>query len=145
MKWNIKEIQESAKKCELSDEKLISLLAALPKKRTVKENSCIHMYFNLAAQELNEIGHTFTFTGLKGAEIEMQWTGDLFKNTIWKSLLAVISDKESTTESTNADIKLVYEALNKWFSGKGIYIPYPSERNPDFCEYMKKLKTKKGY
>ena len=31
MKWNIKEIQEAAKKCELSDEKLISLLAALPK------------------------------------------------------------------------------------------------------------------
>ena len=31
MKWNIKEIQEAAKKCDISDDKLISLLAELPK------------------------------------------------------------------------------------------------------------------
>ena len=141
MNWNIKEIQEAAKKINLSDDKLLDLLAALPKQRSIKENSCIHMYFNLAAQELNEIGHTFQFVGLKGQIIEMQWTGELFKNTIWKQLLLLLTDKESTTKSTNADIKLIYEALAKWFAEKGIYIPYPSSENEDFSEYMKKLKN----
>ena len=145
MSWNIKEIQEAARKINLSDENLLNLLGALPKIRTSKENKCIHMYFSLAAQELNEIGHSFSFVGLKGQIIETQWTGELFKNTIWKQLLSVLTDKDSTTKSTNADIKLVYEALNKWFSEKGIYIPYPSEDDSDFIEYMKKLKVKTNY
>ncbi len=140
MKWNIKEIQDAASKIELSNEIVLRLLANLPKKRTAKENSCIHMYFNLCAQELNELGHTFTFEGLKGSNIDLPWTGELFKNTVWRSLQIALTDKESTTECTNADIKLIYEALTKWFNEKGVYIPYPSETDADFIEYMKRLK-----
>ena len=144
MEWNIKDIQDAARKIDMSDEHLTDLLASLPKSRTTKENKCFHMYCEFAAQELNEIGHSFSFTGLKGNIIELQWTGALFKNTVWKSLLMAISDKDTTKKSTNKDIKLIYNALSKWFSEKGIYIPYPSETDPDFIEYMKKVKKKKN-
>jgi len=148
MNWNIKEIQEAASKSGLSNDLLNKLIEKLPNKRTGKENKCIHMYFTLAAYELNNIGHTFNYQGLKGNIIETEWTAELFKNTVWKSLQNALTDKKSTTDLTNSDIQMIYRALNKWFSEKGIYIPYPSREDQDFSEYMnivnKKYQNFKG-
>lgn len=143
MNWNVKEIHEAANKAGIDSNDITQLIDFLPEKRNSLANNCIHMYFTLAAAELNNIGHSFSYIGLKGDVIELQWTAELFKNTVWRSLQTALTEKESTKNISHKDIQLIYEALNKWFGEKGIYIPYPNRQDEDFSKYMKRIKKYK--
>ena len=45
---------------------------------------------------------------------------------IWKPIQITLFKKESTTELTTSEINEVISVLSKFFSERGVYIPFPS-------------------
>ena len=139
MNWNIKEIESACKKANISDFDLLNIIGFLPKKRSVTENKSLHKLFYHIADELNEMGHTFTYKGLKGMEIDCKYSGTIVKEMIWKPLQMSLVGKNSTTQLTNEDEKLIFSVLEKWFAEKGIDIVWPCE-SEDYHNYLKSKK-----
>jgi len=54
--------------------------------RTSLQNRALHLFFTQVANELNGLGIPFVYHGLKGQELEMQWTGELFKKFTWSKI-----------------------------------------------------------
>jgi len=95
-------------------------------KRTITQNKALHLYFEHVSKELNNLGLTFNYTGLKGLEMEMRYNAELVKAMIWKPIQITLFKKESTTELTTSEINEVISVLSKFFSERGVYIPFPS-------------------
>lgn len=124
---------------KLMDDTSLVRLEKINKVRSLKENKSLHKFFQHVSDELTNLGQTFTFTGLKGMEIEIQYTPSIVKECIWKHLEMALLEKSSTTELTNSDIQMIFDVLCKWFGEKGIEIVWPS----DTIIYNKYLKSKK--
>lgn len=97
------------------------------KSRSVQQNRALHLLFDMAANELNGAGIPFVYTGLKGLEFEIQWTGELFKEVTWKPIQEFLYKTKSTTELTSPQIDRISEALNKFFGERGITITFPKK------------------
>lgn len=99
--------------------------------RTLDQNSALHKYFELLANELNAGGfyHKY-FLGDK--IIELDWTPELIKENIWRPIQVALLKKKSTTELKKvAEIDIVYEHLNRFFSNKPffLHVPFPHDPN----------------
>lgn len=122
-------------KCEalLEGDKRIEL-KVLSETRTSRQNRALHLFFNQVAKELNELGIPFVYMGLKGQELEMQWTGELFKQMTWKPIQQALFGTESTTKlSKTKQIDQIFEVINKFFAEKGIEVSFPNQ----FDAYLK--------
>jgi hypothetical protein len=99
----------------------------MEEKRTLPQNSALHLYYTLLANEFNENGLDVMHTLRQ--DIEVPWTPILVKELIWKKIQKVMLNKKSTTElSKTEDIDKIYDTINRWTSIKfGISIPFPSE------------------
>lgn len=96
--------------------------------RTLPQNDSLHLWCEQVAKELNESGQTLQKVLAKTVEID--WTKDLVKTILWKSVQKAITQKESTTElSKVGEIDAVYEHLNRFLAQKcnGIHIPFPNK------------------
>jgi len=113
VKWLI----ENKKVCELKK---------VDKTRSNRQNSALHLYFTHLSNELNQLGITFNYRGLKGLEMEMRYTPDLVKEMIWKPIQQTLFKKESTTKLNTLEMNEIITILNKFFSERGVYIAFPS-------------------
>jgi hypothetical protein len=95
--------------------------------RSSQQNRALHLFFNQVAKELNEIGIPFVYRGLKGQDMEMQWTGLLFKEMTWKPIQKSLYGTESTTKLKRNEIDPIFEIINKFFAEKGITISFPNQ------------------
>ncbi len=95
------------------------------KTRTLKQNSSIHLYCEMISDVLNELGHTFSFIGLKGVKMEIQYTPELIKSTLWKPIQMAMYNKESTTELTTTEVSEVAMQIECFFAGQGFDLPFP--------------------
>ena len=134
MRFNIKEIQEACAKCDVDESTILHIFSNLPNKRSNKVNASLHKLFTHMSNSLNELGHTFTYQGLNKL-IELKYTPEIVKNFIWKPLQNALFEKSSTTQLTNADIKLIFEVLEKWFAERGIEIVFPAQ-SEDYANYL---------
>lgn len=95
-------------------------------KRTLTQNAALHLYFEHISKELNNLGLTFNYTGLKGLEMETKYNANLVKEMIWKPIQMTLFKKESTTELDTTEINEIIDVLSKFFSERGVFIPFPS-------------------
>lgn len=110
----------------LLDNKKLCELKETKKKRTLNQNKALHLYFEHISKQLNDIGHTFNYTGLKGINIEIPYSQSIVKDFIWRPIQITLFQKESTTELTTEEINTILDVLSKFFSEKGVYVPFPS-------------------
>jgi len=97
-------------------------------KRTLKQNSALHLYFQLLADQLNEAGLDMRVV-LK-PEVSIPWGKDTIKDFLWRPIQRFQLGKKSTTELTTAEIDKVFEVLNRHLSEKFPeieHIPFPNE------------------
>lgn len=95
------------------------------KPRTIKQNSAIHLLFQMIADELNEAGLDMKKT-LK-PEIDIPWNGTTVKDYLWRPLMKAQLGIDSTTEMNTKDIDKVFATLHRHLAEKfGITLEFPS-------------------
>jgi len=110
------------------------------KKITLKQKKSLHLYFEMIAKSLNEIGITFLYRGLNKSEIEIPYTPYLVKEMLWKPIQMALFEKESTTKLTNEEINKIIEVINKFFAERGVELHFPSIQSLLF-DYEKRKNT----
>lgn len=110
----------------LIDNKKICKLDKVNKTRSITQNSALHKYFELISDKLNEMGFTFSYTGLKGFELNIKYTPRIVKTMIIKPIMVNMFNIESTTKLTTEMINDIIDVINGYFSSRGEYIPFPS-------------------
>jgi len=97
--------------------------------RTEQQNSALHKYFSIIADELTKLGLTFDFK-LGDKIVKLDWTPALVKESMWKPIQEALTGKQSTTQlDKTSEIDIVYEHINKFLSGEPffLYIPFPAK------------------
>jgi hypothetical protein len=80
--------------------------------RTLKQNSALHLFFTLLADELNE--KHFDMRHLIRQEVELSWTPYNVKEYLWRPLQKALLGKKSTTQLDKIkDIDIIYDHLNR--------------------------------
>jgi hypothetical protein len=94
--------------------------------RTLRQNSSLHKYCELKANQLNDCGLDMRVV-LK-PEVSLEWTPDSFKKYLFKAFVKLMYDKDSTTKLTTKEINKVYLELEKHLAEKLHVesIPFPS-------------------
>ncbi len=103
--------------------------------RSSQQNRALHLLFEIAAKELNGMGIPFTYSGLKGMEMETPFSGLIFKEFTWKPIQKTMFGTESTTKLTTQQIDQIFTVLNKFFAERGVELVFPSE----FNKYIEKI------
>lgn len=103
-------------------------ISVAKKKRTLRQNSALHKYFTLLAEELNLAG--LDMRKLLKEEIDISWTPESVKEYLWRPIQKVMYTKESTTKLETNEITKIYDVLNRHLSEKhGIGVMFPSEES----------------
>ena len=99
--------------------------------RSLDQNAALHLWCRLVADELNESGQTLQKVLTK--TIELNWTQELVKELLWRSVQIILIGKKSTTVLNKTDdINTVYEHLNRFLGEKCmIHVPFPSDEKID--------------
>lgn len=139
MNFTIKDLMKACEKSGLKQNTVFDIIANLPKIRTSKENSSLHVLFENIAYELNELGHTFSYDGIKGMKLECKYTSFIVKEFIWRPLQNTILQKTSTTKLTNEDEKLIFVTLEEYFAKLGVELLWPS-KSIEYKKYADKRK-----
>lgn len=94
--------------------------------RTLKQNSALHLYFTLLANEFNSAG--LDMRHVIRDEVDIPWSAYTVKNHLWRPIQEAQLGKESTTKLTTKEIDSVYDTLNRVIGKRtGIHVPFPSE------------------
>ena len=95
-----------------------------PSRRTLKQNSALHLYFSNLAEELNDAG----FDMKKTIRVDIPWTPYTVKEYLWRPLQEAYLLKRSTTElDKQKEIDEVYDILNRVISERtGVHVPFPN-------------------
>jgi hypothetical protein len=106
-------------------------------KRTLKQNSALHVFFQELSNSLNASGLDQRVV-LKPS-VSIPWTEKAIKETLWKPFQKAMYDKQSTTELSTKEMMDVYETLNAHLSEKfGVHIPWPSDEELMLRDLTKK-------
>ena len=99
--------------------------------RTPRQNSALHVYFQLLATELNQAGLSMMKVLKPSAEIP--WTPQSVKEYLWKPIQNAQLQKQSTTKLDTKEVSAVYDTLNRHLGETtGVHVPFPE--NTDFVE-----------
>jgi hypothetical protein len=112
-----------------STEKRKEFISFLPKIRTNEQNRSMHKFFEIVSAQLNDIGHTFNFDGIKGLKMQLPYTPEIVKNFIWRPIQSALFDKESTTRLTTKEVSQIAEIIIKFFADYGIIVEFPSKES----------------
>ena len=98
--------------------------------RTQKQNSALHLYFEMIAEALNREGYDVRIVLQVIAEkgVDFMWSKELVKEVLWRKIQNKYLGKKSTTELDSiGDITEIYDILNKFLSQEfEIHVPFPS-------------------
>ncbi|MCP4053327.1 MAG: hypothetical protein GY739_09700, partial [Mesoflavibacter sp.] len=94
--------------------------------RTDSQNRALHLFFTIISSQLNEMGLSFKYLGLKGQVMEMMHTPDLVKNHIWRPIQMSLFDIQSTRKINTQQINDIIDVITKFFGDKGVLIEFPS-------------------
>ena len=95
--------------------------------RTLTQNRAFHLYFTMVAVQLNNSGlYINKLIKEEKYKADIDWSGNLVKEQLWKPIQNAILDKKSTTQLEKAEVDRVYNTLNRYLSGIGISVPFPN-------------------
>lgn len=94
--------------------------------RSSKTNSALHLYFSFIANELNELGIQYQYTGISGKTFELRYTSDLVKEFIFRPIMKAMFNKKSTTRLTNKEINEIIDVITVFFAERGVVLIFPS-------------------
>lgn len=95
------------------------------KARTLTQNRALHLLFTQLSDQLNNSGLYMQKVLKEGVDI--QWTPELIKEYLWRSVQKAQLGKESTTELTTKEIDKVFDTLVNHLGTKfGIELEFPS-------------------
>lgn len=102
----------------------------IPKPRTLSQNSALHLYFRLLADELNAAGYTVQLV-LK-EKVDLDWTPHSIKELLWRPAQQALFNKTSTTKLDKLmEIDFIYDHLNRHLSEKFfVHVPFPHSTEP---------------
>ena len=92
--------------------------------RTSQQNKAAHVYFTLVAEALNEAG--LDMKQVLPRQVDIPWSRETVKELIWRPIQDAQLRKRSTTELTRGEIDAVYETVNRFLSGMGLHVPFPT-------------------
>ena len=95
--------------------------------RTSLQNRTLHLYFTFCAEALNEAGFEFSYRNIKGMEIEIPWSGEMFKEYVWRPIQKTLFDFESTTKLNTAQINAILDVLTRHFANLGLSVQFPNQ------------------
>jgi len=111
---------------ELEGKEVIITIEKKTKRRTKRQNSALHLYFQLLADELNKAG--LDMRKVLKPTVDIQWSKETVKDYLWRPIQKALLKKHSTTRLKTDEIDKVYEHLNRFLGEKfGIHVPFPSE------------------
>lgn len=95
--------------------------------RTLTQNRAFHLYFTMVAVALNNSGLCINKLIKEDRyKADIDWSGDLVKNNLWRPIQLAIYDKKSTTQLEKNEIDRIYNTLNRYLSNMGISVPFPN-------------------
>ena len=95
--------------------------------RTLAQNRAFHLYFTMVAVQLNNSGlYINKLIKEEKYKADIDWSGNLVKEQLWKPIQNAILDKKSTTQLEKAEVDRVYNTLNRYLSNMGISVPFPN-------------------
>lgn len=93
--------------------------------RSAKQNSSLHLYFELLAAELNSSG--YTIQKLLSHAVDLEWSAESIKELLWRPIQKALIKKKSTTQLDRvSEIDQVYDHINRYLSEFGIHVVFPS-------------------
>ena len=95
--------------------------------RTTKQNSALHLLYSIMTNQLNEMGATYKYFGLKGHVIETRYTTHIVKEFFWRPIQIALFDVKSTTKINTIQINEIVDVIIKFFGEKGIVIEFPNK------------------
>jgi len=125
-RYKLEKLVSGQKKAEIKE---------VSRKRSLSQNSALHLLFTNISDQLNELGETFIYRGWKGEEMEMSFTPEIIKDSLWRPIQRTLFNIESTTELDTKMINQILDIITKFFAEKGIPITFPSQ----FELYLKRL------
>ena len=93
-------------------------------KRTLNQNSALHLYLERIAEQLNDAGYDLR----KVIQLPVRFTQESVKENMLKPVMnAMFPDKHSTTELTTKELTELYETFNAALSDRlGVGCEFPS-------------------
>ena len=94
--------------------------------RSGKQNRALHVFFTIISNELNELGHEFQYTGLKGSTLSTRYTPNLVKEFFWRPVQMALFNIQSTTKIDTQQINEINEVIIRYFAERGVELFFPS-------------------
>jgi hypothetical protein len=94
--------------------------------RTSQQNRALHLYFSFVANELNELGLMFKYTGLRQNGLESRYTSNIVKNFIWRPIQISMFNIESTKDLTTEQMNEIIDTITLFFGERSVNIHFPS-------------------
>ena len=124
---NIKEVQKAqeyfkkllSQDCKFELKKIVQTRSSL-------QNSSLHLFFVFIANELNNLGMTFCYDGLKLKGLESRYTTLIVKEFIWRPIQIAMFDIQSTKKINTHQINEIIDVMIKYFGDRGIHLQFPS-------------------
>jgi hypothetical protein len=95
--------------------------------RTDTQNRSLHLWLDMVSKELNGAGYNVQLV-LKEV-IDLEWTGELAKELLWRPIQKALIKKKSTTELDKVqEIDIVYDHINRYLAERfHIHVPFPND------------------
>ena len=98
-------------------------------RRTIDQNSAMHLFYSHVAQELNLAGLPIKAT-LAYYKVDLDWDERSVKELIWRPIQKALLGVTSTADlKKQGDIDQVYEHINRFLSQLGVHVPFPHDPN----------------
>ena len=96
----------------------------IEKKRSIKQNAALHLWFQQLADTLNQDG--FDMRAVIKPEIDIMWTDYCVKEYLWRPVQIALCGKKSTTRLNTEMINKIYDVINKAIGERvDIHVPFP--------------------
>ena len=97
---------------------------------TKKQRGALHVWCNMCSETLNDAGITCKRLSVFGDNlIELPWTGNLFKEIVYKPVLEALTGKTSTEDQTTVNPSDVAMVIARQYGHNGLICPpWPSNR-----------------
>lgn len=114
--------QEALK--EFESDAIYTVKISKSDKRTLAQNSSLHLWCNMIASKLNKEKMTIQHV----IKLNSVWCGDRVKELIFKPTVEHLYDKKSTTKLNKDEFDLIIDTITKYLGEKGIECPeFPSK------------------
>jgi hypothetical protein len=94
--------------------------------RSSLQNSSLHLFFVFIANELNDLGMTFTYDGVKLKGLESRYTDLIVKEFIWRPIQISMFEVKSTKKINTNQINEIIDVIIKYFGDRGVNLEFPS-------------------